>query len=125
MTENENTPEEIPEGTEEAPREADGDAGTQEGSEGSGDTEEAPREAEGDEDPEQAAEAGNESVRETVDDELDQGFRGTEADTTPNENYTVAGVTSGAPVPEAAPDPAVARREAHSQNQPQDDRGTE
>lgn len=124
MTENENTPEETPEGTEEAPREADGDAGIQEGSEGSGDTEEAPREAEG----EQAAEAGNESVQETVDDELDQGFRGTEADTTPNENYTVAGVTSGAPVPEAASDPAVARREAHSQNQPQDDeddRGTE
>jgi hypothetical protein len=32
--------------------------------------------------------------------ELDQGFRGTEVDPTPNENYTVAGVTSGAPTPE-------------------------
>lgn len=29
-----------------------------------------------------------------------QGFRGIEVDPTPNENYTVAGVTSGAPTPE-------------------------
>ena len=29
-----------------------------------------------------------------------QGFRGVEVDSTPNENYTVAGVTSGAPTPE-------------------------
>lgn len=32
--------------------------------------------------------------------ETAQGFRGTEVDPTPNENYTVAGVTSGAPTPE-------------------------
>jgi hypothetical protein len=32
--------------------------------------------------------------------EQEQGFRGTEVDPTPNENYTVAGVTSGAPTPE-------------------------
>ncbi len=29
-----------------------------------------------------------------------QGFRGVEIDPTPNENYTVAGVTSGKPTPE-------------------------
>lgn len=29
-----------------------------------------------------------------------QGFRGVEVDSTPNENYTVQGVTSGAPTPE-------------------------
>lgn len=32
--------------------------------------------------------------------ELKQGFRGIEIDPTPNENYTFAGVTSGAPTPE-------------------------
>ena len=32
--------------------------------------------------------------------EQEQGFRGSEVDPTPNENYTVAGVTSGAPTPE-------------------------
>ncbi len=35
-----------------------------------------------------------------VAEEQKQGFRGTEVDPTPNENYTVAGVTSGAPTPE-------------------------
>lgn len=35
--------------------------------------------------------------------EIEQGFAGQEADTTPNESYSVAGVTSGAPVPEANP----------------------
>lgn len=35
-----------------------------------------------------------------VADENEQGFRGVEADETPNENYTVAGVTSGKPTPE-------------------------
>lgn len=41
-----------------------------------------------------------------VDKENDQGFRGVEVDPTPNENYTVAGVTSGAPTPETDPDQA-------------------
>jgi hypothetical protein len=35
-----------------------------------------------------------------TDKELEQGFRGVEVDPTPNDNYTVAGVTSGAPTPE-------------------------
>lgn len=47
------------------------------------------------------AEAGNDAVQEAVDKETEQGFRGGEqVDPTPNENYTVAGVTSGAPTPE-------------------------
>lgn len=40
----------------------------------------------------------------------EQGFIGVTADPTPNENYTVAGVTSGKPTPEtdqAAADAAV------------------
>lgn len=65
-----------------------------------------------DDNPEQVAEENNEEVQEQVDEVVEKGFRGIEIDTTPNENYTVAGVTSGAPVPEAAKDPAVARREA-------------
>lgn len=33
-------------------------------------------------------------------DESEQGFRGEQADATPNENYTVAGVLAGKPTPE-------------------------
>ena len=43
---------------------------------------------------------GNAEVQAKVDKETAQGFRGTEVDPTPNENYTVSGVTSGAPTPE-------------------------
>jgi hypothetical protein len=39
-------------------------------------------------------------VQKIVDTETEQGFRGVEVDTTPNENYTVAGVTAGKPTPE-------------------------
>ena len=39
-------------------------------------------------------------VKEAVDAETEQGFRGVRTDPTPNENYTVKGVTSGAPTPE-------------------------
>jgi hypothetical protein len=38
--------------------------------------------------------------QETIDRETRQGFRGVEVDSTPNENYTLQGVTSGAPTPE-------------------------
>ena len=41
-----------------------------------------------------------ESVRDQVNADIEKGFRGTQADPTPNENYTVAGVTAGAPTPE-------------------------
>lgn len=39
-------------------------------------------------------------VKEAVAKESEQGFRGQRTDPTPNENYTVKGVTSGAPTPE-------------------------
>jgi hypothetical protein len=39
-------------------------------------------------------------ANETAEKEMAQGFRGVATDETPNENYTVAGVTSGKPTPE-------------------------
>lgn len=53
------------------------------------------------------AEAANERVQQAMDKVTDQGFYGVEADPTPNENYTVAGVTSGAPTPETDPGQAA------------------
>lgn len=44
--------------------------------------------------------AGQAEVQKTMDKAEDQGFLGVEVDPTPNENYSVAGVTSGAPTPE-------------------------
>lgn len=44
--------------------------------------------------------AGQAEVQKNVDEETEQGFVGVEVDPTPNENYTVAGVTSGKPTPE-------------------------
>jgi hypothetical protein len=52
------------------------------------------------------------TVESRVEKELAQGFRGTEVDPTPNENYTVAGVTSGAPTPETDVDSAKDVRSA-------------
>lgn len=52
------------------------------------------------------ADGGAAEVQARTDEELDQGFRGVEVDTTPNENYTVAGVTSGKPTPETDEDQA-------------------
>lgn len=49
---------------------------------------------------EKADSANADQVQEKVDQELKQGFRGVEVDSTPNEAYTVAGVTSGMPTPE-------------------------
>lgn len=40
------------------------------------------------------------TIEERVNKEQTQGFRGVEVDPTPNENYTVQGVISGAPTPE-------------------------
>jgi hypothetical protein len=39
-------------------------------------------------------------VRGVVEDETAKGYRGVKVDPTPNENYTVKGVTSGKPTPE-------------------------
>lgn len=43
---------------------------------------------------------GADEVQHAMDKATQQGFLGVETDATPNENYTVAGVTSGAPTPE-------------------------
>lgn len=51
-------------------------------------------------------------VQEVVDQETEQGFRGTEVDMTPNSAYTVQGRLAGDDVPEAAADKAAAIREA-------------
>lgn len=55
-------------------------------------------------------ESPEERVQETVNQEQEQGYRGTKVDPTPNEAYTVQGVTSGQPTPET--DPALAREAA-------------
>ncbi|MFI6228887.1 hypothetical protein ACIBCR_16410 [Micromonospora echinospora] len=54
-------------------------------------------------------------VQKVVDRETEQGFRGIEVDPTPNENYTVAGVTSGAPTPETDDKQAQAARDAQDE----------
>jgi hypothetical protein len=43
---------------------------------------------------------GQAEVQQRVDQETEQGFAGVTTDPTPNEHYTVAGVTSGKPTPE-------------------------
>jgi hypothetical protein len=67
-------------------------------------------------DAEQQVEEATRQVDEAVAPETDQGFRGVEVDGTPNQNYTVEGVTSGAWVPEMAEDPVAARRDAIAGN---------
>lgn len=48
-----------------------------------------------------AAKRGPEDrVQELVDEETERGYNGIEVDPTPNENYTVKGVTSDKPTPE-------------------------
>ncbi len=49
-------------------------------------------------------------VQEVVEAEQEKGFRGVEVDPTPNEAYTVAGVTSGQPTPETDKDTAEEAR---------------
>lgn len=44
--------------------------------------------------------AGQKAVKELIDIENEQGFRGVTPDLTPRENYTVAGVTARKPTPE-------------------------
>lgn len=50
--------------------------------------------------------AGVAEVQRVVDEENKKGYRGVVADPTPNENYTVAGVTSDKPTPETDADHA-------------------
>lgn len=51
-----------------------------------------------------------EQVQKVVEAAEEQGFLGVEVDPTPNENYTVAGVTAGKPTPESDPEHARAVR---------------
>lgn len=51
---------------------------------------------------------GAETLQEAFDEAEDKGYFGVKTDPTPNENYTVAGVTSGAPTPETDADAASA-----------------
>jgi hypothetical protein len=44
--------------------------------------------------------AGASQVEKAVAEETEQGFRGEKVDPTPDEHYTVDGVTSGKPTPE-------------------------
>ena len=55
---------------------------------------------------------GAAEVQAKVDEENEQGFRGTAVDPTPRDNYTLQGVTSGAPTPETDEKAAQAAREA-------------
>ena len=61
--------------------------------------------------------AATEQVQDQIAKEQAQGYRGgAPVDRTPNENYTVAGVTAGLPVPETAENPRVARAAAARQH---------
>jgi hypothetical protein len=75
-------------------------------------SDQAAGQSQSDGDSEQQVEQATQQVDEAVQSETDRGFRGVEIDGTPNENYSVEGVTSGAWVPEMAEDPVAARREA-------------
>lgn len=56
--------------------------------------------------PSDADAPGNAEMQKRVDKAEEQGFLGVETDPTPNENYTVQGVTSGAATPETDVDAA-------------------
>lgn len=51
-----------------------------------------------------AASTGGDQSQAKMDEATEQGFIGVEVDQTPNENYTVAGVTAGLPTPETDAD---------------------
>lgn len=57
-------------------------------------------------------EAAEAKVKAQFDKELEQGYRGVAVDPTPNENYTVAGVTAGKPTPETDEKAAAEARKA-------------
>lgn len=52
-------------------------------------------------------ELGGKEVQAKMDEEQEKGYRGFAPDPTPNANYTVAGVTKGAPTPENNPQAAA------------------
>jgi hypothetical protein len=75
-------------------------------------SDQAAGQSQSDGDSEGQVEQAVQQVDEAVQSETDQGYRGVRVDQTPDEHYTVEGVTSGKPVPEAEADPVAARREA-------------
>jgi hypothetical protein len=60
--------------------------------------------------PEKVAASAQQEVEKRVETETEQGFRGTEVDQTPNENYTVEGVIRNKPVPETNEEARAAAR---------------
>lgn len=56
---------------------------------------------------------GSDEVQKKMDQETDKGFSGTVVDPTPNENYSVEGVTKGLPTPESDPELAPVRNQQH------------
>ena len=56
-----------------------------------------------------------EQVQEAFDEANERGYFGAVTDPTPNENYTVAGVTSGKPTPETDDKLAAEARKARNQ----------
>ena len=62
--------------------------------------------------PEKVVEESIRSVQEQADQENERGFAGVQVDPTPRENYTVGGVTSGAPTPETDEGAAEEARKA-------------
>lgn len=54
-----------------------------------------------------SADVGEAEVQAKVDQETDQGFRGTKTDPTPDEHYTFAGAAAGLPTPETDPEHAA------------------
>lgn len=57
-------------------------------------------------DDEATVETTHAEAQEAMDAEHEKGYRGVAVDPTPNENYTLAGVTSGKPTPETDPEHA-------------------
>lgn len=55
---------------------------------------------------------GASEVQAKMDEETSKGFHGVKVDPTPNEHYTVAGVTAGKPTPETDDDLAAEARRA-------------
>lgn len=60
----------------------------------------------------EAADLGADELKEKLDEELTKGYRGDAVDPTPNEAYTVEGVTSGQPTPETDEGAAAEARKA-------------
>jgi hypothetical protein len=61
-----------------------------------------------------AADTSTQEVQRQADEDQARGFRGVEVDPTPNEHYSVAGVTSGMPTPETDDGAAEEARKAQA-----------